>query len=247
MARYMGGPRDRHGRHDPAPLIVSPIPSDHEGESDEDQTNTNFNQTKDEIPDSDDFGNSSQVCFLPMINTCFPGLTTRSKDDQGERLHQGHLELDFGMNDGQEILNFEDEDGITYDDYNSGSITSAVSYAPVGPVRVGDGIKQDGLDEKEPPPKRQRSLSIPIHYKSRFTTGLPIFEPQPLPIAYGWMVKGTAEHIEDLHLSGIPFCNKEVHSKTKIEVLGEYTWIEVTPSQEESYERFPAIYVPGRS
>ena len=49
--------------------------------------------------------------------------------------------------------------------------------------------------------------------------------------------KGTAEHIEDLHLSGIPFCNKEVHSKTKIEVLGEYTWIEVTPSQEESYER----------
>lgn len=145
-----------------------------------------------------------------------------------------------------EIQGGQDQNGFClHDEHSSESFTSALSYVPVHPVRKDDGIKENGLDANEPPPKRQRSLSIPIHYKSRFTTGQPIFEPQPLPIAYGWMVKGTAEHIEDLHLSGIPVCTREVHSKMKIEVLVEYTWIEVTPSQEESYERFPAIYVPG--
>lgn len=39
------------------------------GESDEHQTNTNLEQTKDEIPDSDDLGSSSQVCFLTIANT----------------------------------------------------------------------------------------------------------------------------------------------------------------------------------
>lgn len=150
------------------------------------------------------------------------------------------------MEGDEEILEGENGNGIAYHDYhNSDSFSSAVSYAPVYPVREDDGITKNGLGDNGPPPKRQRSLSIPIHYKSRFNTGMPIFEPQPLPIAYGWMVKGTAEHIEDLHLSGIPVCTREVHSKTKIEMLGEYTWIEVTPSQEETYERFPAIYVPG--
>lgn len=151
------------------------------------------------------------------------------------------------MEGDEEILEGQNELGIAYHDhYDSNSFTSGVSYTPVYRVHEDNGIIEDGLGEKEPPPKRQRSLSIPIDYKPRFTTGMPIFEPQPLPIAYGWMVKGTAEHIEDLHLSGIPVCAKEVHSKTKIEVLGEYTWIEVTPSQQESYERFPAIYVPGK-
>ena len=150
------------------------------------------------------------------------------------------------VGDGEELIG-ENGDGIMSDDeYDSNSIAPAMSFAPVYPFRDDDDvIAENGFGEKEPRPRRQRSLSIPIHYTPRITTGQPIFEPQPLPIAYGWMVKGTAEHIEDLHLSGIPFCNKEVHSKTKIEVLGEYTWIEVTPSQLESYERFPAIYVPG--
>lgn len=152
------------------------------------------------------------------------------------------IEGDEAIQEGQ------DQNGLhCHDEHSSDSLTSAVSYVPLyAAVRKDNGIKENELDEKEPPPKRQRSLSIPIHYKSRFTTGQPIFEPQPLPIAYGWMVRGTAEHIEDLHLSGIPVCTREIHSKMKIEVLGEYTWIEITPSQEESYERFPAIYVPGQ-
>lgn len=147
----------------------------------------------------------------------------------------------------EEELAGEIEDGFVSDDeYDSDSITPVANSASVYPARVDyTPVPENGFDGKQPRPKRQRSLSIPIHYTSQFTTGQPIFEPQPLPIAYGWMVKGTAEHIEDLHLSGIPFCNKEVHSKTKIEVLGEYTWIDVTPSQLQSYERFPAIYVPG--
>lgn len=161
-------------------------------------------------------------------------------------MQHGQVELDYEMEGDEEIVEDQHGNGIAYhDDYDSDSIMSSVSYAPVYPVRVPHPM-EDADGEREPPPKKQRSLSIPIHYKSRFTTGMPIFEPQPLPIAYGWMVKGTAEHIEDLHLSGIPFCNREVHSKMKIEVLGEYTWIEVTPSQQESYERFPAIYVPGK-
>jgi hypothetical protein len=155
---------------------------------------------------------------------------------------------DFLRQGQPDSLEGENEDGIAYHDedgYDSEPATSASGFALPFPGLKVDVNTGNALSNNEPRPKRQRSLSIPIHYHSRFTTGMPIFEPQPLPIAYGWTVRGTAEHIEDLHLSGIPFCNKEVHSKTKIEVLGEYTWIEVTPSQEESYERFPAIYVPG--
>ncbi|KAL2273759.1 hypothetical protein FJTKL_04082 [Diaporthe vaccinii] len=187
--------------------------------------------------------------FVPCLQpTPFPYLTTLLKDDQDGVLQHGQVDLDSQIEDDEEIVEGEDGNGIAYhDNYDSDSIISSVSYAHVYPVHKSDGIAEDALHKKEPTPKRQRSLSIPIHYKSRFTTGMPIFEPQPLPIAYGWMVKGTAEHIEDLHLSGIPFCNSEVHSKMKIEVLGEYTWIEVTPSQQQSYERFPAIYVPGNA
>lgn len=73
MARYMGGPRGRHGRSRlPTPLIASPFSSHREideiAESDEDPTNATLQQTKEEIPDSDDTGSSSQVCFLPIAN-----------------------------------------------------------------------------------------------------------------------------------------------------------------------------------
>lgn len=142
----------------------------------------------------------------------------------------------------------EDGEGVPYrDDYDSESLTTAASIVPAWPGREGGVLTESAYGDKVPRPKRQRSLSIPIYYNSRFSTGLPVYEPEPLSIAFGWMAKGTAEHIEDLHLSGIPPCNREIHSKTKIQVLGEYTWIEVTPSQQESYERFPAIYVPGSS
>lgn len=73
MARYMGGPRGRRARDAlPAPLIASPVSSDREideiGDSDEDPTSAILQQNKDEIPDSDDTGSSSQVCFLPIAN-----------------------------------------------------------------------------------------------------------------------------------------------------------------------------------
>lgn len=73
MARYMGGPRGRCGRDSlSAPLIASPVSSDREideiGESDEDPTSAILQQNKDEIPDSDDTGSSSQVCFLSIAS-----------------------------------------------------------------------------------------------------------------------------------------------------------------------------------
>ncbi|ROW09273.1 hypothetical protein VPNG_05794 [Cytospora leucostoma] len=75
----------------------------------------------------------------------------------------------------------------------------------------------------------------------------PLKEPLPLPMSYGWMVKGTNEHVEDLHLPGIPKCDSEIQSKSKVEVICEYTWIQATPSQEETGTSFPAIYVPGNT
>lgn len=65
MARYMGGPRGRRGHRGlPTPLIVSPISSGQETvESDEDQTNATLQQTKDEIPDSDN-SVSSYLCLV---------------------------------------------------------------------------------------------------------------------------------------------------------------------------------------
>lgn len=70
MARYMGGPRGRRGRDGLS--APSPVSSDREideiGESDEDPTSAILQQNKDEIPDSDDTGSSSQVCFLPIAN-----------------------------------------------------------------------------------------------------------------------------------------------------------------------------------
>ncbi|KAK7740896.1 hypothetical protein SLS53_004959 [Cytospora paraplurivora] len=50
----------------------------------------------------------------------------------------------------------------------------------------------------------------------------PLKEPLPLPISYGWMVKGTNEHIEDLHLPGILKCDSEIHSKGQVEVISIY-------------------------
>lgn len=74
----------------------------------------------------------------------------------------------------------------------------------------------------------------------------PLKEPLSLPISYGWMVKGTNEHVEDLYLPGILKCDSEIYSKGKVEVLCEYTWIQATPSQERAGTAFPAIYVPGK-
>lgn len=86
---------------------------------------------------------------------------------------------------------------------------------------------------------------IDIEYTDPESLGKVISEPLSLPISYGWMVKGTKEHLEDIQLSGILFCDRSVHSKSTIEVLCEYTWIQATPSQEKTGDKFPAIYVPG--
>lgn len=239
MARYMGGPRGPRARVGPRSVHRRAFNDDDTDDSNEDRGRLAPEQTRDdEIPDSDDFGSNSQVSCLPFPNALPLADKLYWKDDQGAFLRQGR----------PEILEGENGDGITScddDDYDSDTNNSPPGFVFTYPALQGNVTAQNALGNNEPRPKRQRSLSIPIHYKSRFTTGMPIFEPQPLPIAYGWMVRGTAQHVEDLHLSGIPVCNKEVHSKSKIEVLGEYTWIEVTPSQQESYERFPSIYVPG--
>lgn len=94
--------------------------------------------------------------------------------------------------------------------------------------------------------QRKPTPGIDIEYTNPKGSGSFIFEPLPLPILYGWMVKGTKEHVEDIHLSGVLFCDNEVHSKRAIEVLCEYTWICPTPSQDKTTETCPAIYVPGK-
>ncbi|KAJ0114996.1 geranylgeranyl pyrophosphate synthetase [Diaporthe amygdali] len=224
MARYRGGPR---GQPLPAPWIESSSSSDRETTDDyEDQQEMNTLQTRTVIPDSDDPGSNPS-------------------DDQGDLADQSESQSDSEIDDDEEMLEDEEGDVMTPgDDYDMDESIEVGIYGGFSPrVHGGDTIEND----REERPKRQRSLSIPIHYESLFTTGKPIFEPEPLSIAYGWMAKGTSEHIEDLHLSGIPFCHREVRSKIRIEMLGEYTWIEVTPSQEETYEKYPAIYVPGNT
>lgn len=136
-------------------------------------------------------------------------------------------------------------------------VQTAAPLFPRLPIRNNDEVENDealsasaGEDQSKQGTgsrRRQRKPSpgINIEYTSRKGSGRFILEPPPLPIAYGWMVKGTKKHVEDLHLTGIPFCNREVRTDSKVDILGEYTWIQATPSQEKKGSSCPAIYVPG--
>lgn len=61
-----------------------------------------------------------------------------------------------------------------------------------------------------------------------------------------WLFKGLREHVEDLRFSDVVIdSDKVVTARKKIDVLGEYTFIETTPTQRQTAEMFPAVYVPG--
>ncbi|KAG8161102.1 hypothetical protein KVR01_009366 [Diaporthe batatas] len=218
MARYMGGPRCRRDKFRRRATMLPPGTFRQTKQYEEDDEG--WEQSEDEVPDSDDIGSSSQE-----QPTVFKG-----KNGHGAA--------------------FDDEDGSDGDndsdsDSESSSLGSGFEYP--FPGLHGREQTNNAVSDNEPRLKRARSMSIPIYPPNPFSTGMLTYQPPPLPISYGWMVRGTVEHIEDLHLSGIPVCSKAVRSKTQIQVLGEYTWIETTPSQEKTFERFPAIYVPGNA
>ena len=111
------------------------------------------------------------------------------------------------------------------------------------PLSTGDrsgSSRTSGFRQRTPTP------GIDIEYNNPNSSGKFIFEPPPLSISYGWMAKGTNEHVEDLHLSGVLFCDEEVQSEKEIEVLCEYTWIEATPGRAEAGNTLSTIYVPGK-
>lgn len=68
-----------------------------------------------------------------------------------------------------------------------------------------------------------------------------------LTLTNSWLFKGLKDMRGDWKLDTIVASDEPVVSRKKIEVLGEYTWITSTPSQDARNLRFPAIYVPGTS
>lgn len=251
MARYMGGPR---GRSKPTSSIASPTSNDYESSgSDDDQQEAIANQEETVIPDSNDPASSSQVCLLSASYLLSLTDDRFCKDDQSDVAQQhpeSQLDSDSAMEEDEQELEGEYGQDIPSDSNYEGSDESnpiATATENTAPDHDTDVINEVESQSSVARPKRQRSLSIPIHYTSRFTTGQPIYQPLPLSMAYGWMAKGVKDHVEDLHLSGIPVCDKKVESKKKIEVLGQYTWIKFTPSQDRTYEKYPAVYVPGKT
>ncbi|KAI3392717.1 hypothetical protein diail_5274 [Diaporthe ilicicola] len=232
MARYMGGPRGQS-----KPATSGSIASHNSGGgkstgSDDHQKQATTKRDKTVIPDSDDLASASQ-------------------GDQGNLANQRQVDSDLQMEDGRDEVGGGSGQGTGM---ATDSVYDGDESNPIASIEGSSALAQSGAEIKEEssapgmrPSKRPRAVSIGIHYHPRSGTGRPILQPLPLPIAYGWMARGAEEHLEDLHLSGIPFCDNKVKSKRTIEVLGDYTWIKVTPSQEESYEKYPAVYVPGNT
>lgn len=62
------------------------------------------------------------------------------------------------------------------------------------------------------------------------------------------LFKGIKEHLGDLRLADVVVKEdggKAIMARSKVNVVGEYTFIEETPSQERKNSMFPAVYVPG--
>ncbi|KAJ4416159.1 hypothetical protein N0V82_006919 [Gnomoniopsis sp. IMI 355080] len=71
-------------------------------------------------------------------------------------------------------------------------------------------------------------------------------EPDSLPLTHGWLFKGIKTNVCNLPLRGIEHSNKDISSRRRIEVLAEYTWIQITKGQRMANVLFPAVYVPGQ-
>lgn len=75
---------------------------------------------------------------------------------------------------------------------------------------------------------------------------MPRTQENHLYVTDSWLFKGIKEHTDDLHFSDVVIdSDKAVTARSKVDVLGEYTFIETTPTQRKTAEMFPAVYVPG--
>ncbi|KAJ4388565.1 hypothetical protein N0V93_006023 [Gnomoniopsis smithogilvyi] len=71
-------------------------------------------------------------------------------------------------------------------------------------------------------------------------------EIDSLPITHSWLFKGIKASIGSLQLSEIEHTQRDISSRRRIEVLAEYTWIQITKGQRMANVLFPAVYVPGQ-
>lgn len=71
-------------------------------------------------------------------------------------------------------------------------------------------------------------------------------QPDNLPLANTWLLKGIKATIGVLRLSEIEPSQNDVSSRKRIEVVAEYTWIQITKGQQMANVLFPAVYSPGK-
>ncbi|KUI54677.1 hypothetical protein VP1G_02095 [Cytospora mali] len=249
MARYMGGPR---GCREPSPLPRAP--SSPKGEEVAVSPNCGDN-----THNSDDQDNSS-----PLTNVQVRESIEFDNDDNGQYVGDGSSE------DHNNVYEFEESEHEEMDvDRNTstprpgqhGQMRRTQNEAllfprlPISSHNI-DNVEEGSIssvpteyEKVKRLQRRQRKLTpgIDIDYTNPHSSDNFLYVVPPLSISYGWMVKGTKEHVEDIYISGSLFSDKEVRSKRKIEVLCEYTWIQTTPSQEKRGDIFPAIYVPGNT
>lgn len=95
------------------------------------------------------------------------------------------------------------------------------------------------MTEREP-------SSIPIDVPESYKKPCPK-QCNNLFLAHSCLFKSLKSHIANLPLSNIVASAEAIASRSRTEVLCEYTWIGVTPSQEKTGQKFPAVYVPGMS
>lgn len=67
-----------------------------------------------------------------------------------------------------------------------------------------------------------------------------------LSITHSWLFKGIKATVGSLPLSAIEHGHKAISSRRRIEVLAEYTWIQITKGQRTANVLFPAVYAPGQ-
>ncbi|KUI70118.1 hypothetical protein VM1G_06283 [Cytospora mali] len=250
MARYMGGPR---GCREPSPLSRAPS-------SPKDKEVVVSSNDGDNTHNSDDEDNSD-----PLTNVKVRESIEFDNDDNGQYIGDVSSEDHSNVSEVEESENEEmDVDGNTPTRRRPGQHEQMrrnqnqvllFPRLPISSHKINNVEDEDSssisIEYKQGNrlQRHQRKLTpgIDIDYTNPNSSGSFFYVAPPLSISYGWMVKGTKEHIEDIYISGSLFSDKEVRSKRKIEVLCEYTWIQTTPSQEKRGDIFPAIYVPGNT
>lgn len=71
-------------------------------------------------------------------------------------------------------------------------------------------------------------------------------QPDNLPITDSWLFKGIKATIGTLPLSGVAHSQAAISSRKHIQVIAEYTWIQITKGQQMANVLFPAVYSPGK-